>query len=108
MENTENAFVLASVRAVCRRWPRVEALPHAVLLIQGFTENISPDALTDVLERGEMHLFAQVLQVMDESLNMVYHERLRGYRHAMYLVIRKMTLEEGELEAMKELYARYP
>ncbi|EGZ06799.1 hypothetical protein PHYSODRAFT_530006, partial [Phytophthora sojae] len=92
---------------VCRRWPSVEALPHAVELIRTFTEDISKRALTNLLERGEPSLFFQVLQAVDESKNLAHHEKLRQYRLAMYLIPSKMTLKQGKLEAMKELYRRY-
>ncbi|EGZ06798.1 hypothetical protein PHYSODRAFT_250359 [Phytophthora sojae] len=107
MEETKEPFVLAKVRAVCRHWPSVEALPHAVHLIHTFTENITPWALTTLLERGDSSRFFQVLQAVDESVNLVHHKKLRQYRLAMYLIPSKMTLEQGNPEAMKELYKRY-
>lgn len=39
---------------------------------------------------------------------MIHHEKLRQYRLAMELVPYKMGLEEGRVDAMNELYKRYP
>ncbi|KAE9194337.1 hypothetical protein PF005_g17731 [Phytophthora fragariae] len=107
MQEPEEPFVLASVSVVCRRWPSVEDLPHAVHLIHTFTAEISKKALPDLLEHGDSSLFFRVLQAVDESVNLIHHEKLRQYRLAMQLIPSKMTLKGGKLQAMKELYKRY-
>lgn len=107
MAENESRFTLTSVAVVCRHLLGIQALPHVVHLIQEFTENTSQRALLGVLEEGNYHLFTRVLHAVDESLNMIHHEKLRQYRYAMQLVPCKMTLEEGALGAMQQLYDRY-
>ncbi|KAG3176666.1 hypothetical protein PC128_g17209 [Phytophthora cactorum] len=108
MAESDEHFILTSVAVVCRHCFGSKALPHVVHLIQVFTENISQEALLDILEERKIHLFTRVLHAVDESLNMVHHEKLRQYRYAMRLVPYRMCLDEGELEAMQQLYDRYP
>jgi len=64
-------------------------------------------ALPDVLKRGQTHMFYRALHAVEQSLTLVHHEKLRQYRRAMHLVPAKMTVEEGALKAMQELYAQY-
>lgn len=105
---TEDIFVWMGVHAVCREWPRVEALPHAVHLIQAYRGNISLVALPNVLEEGNTHLFYRVLHAVEQSSSLVHHEKLRQYRLAMRLIPAKTTMEEGALKAMRDLYTWYP
>ncbi|KAG7379994.1 hypothetical protein PHYPSEUDO_007867 [Phytophthora pseudosyringae] len=108
MAESEERFILTSVEAVCRHCSKLDALPHVVHLIQAFTENISEHALVNVIKQGKTHLFTRVLHAVDESLNIVYHEKLRQYRVAMEWVPHRFRLEDGELDALKGLYERYP
>ncbi|ETP18624.1 hypothetical protein F441_07180 [Phytophthora nicotianae CJ01A1] len=108
MTESEENFTLTSVIVVCRHGFGSRVIPHIVHLIQMFTENISEQALVDVLEERKSHLFTRVLNAVDESLNLVHHEKLRQYRYAMQLIPRAMTSDEGGLDAMQQLYDRYP
>ncbi|POM74756.1 Hypothetical protein PHPALM_8237, partial [Phytophthora palmivora] len=105
MAEHDELFILTRVQVACRDLARV---PHIVHLIHQFTENISQVALLNVLKDQNFHLLPQVLHAVDESSNMLYEEKLRQYRLAMYLVSSNMTLKEGKLNLMTELYRRYP
>ncbi|KAG2783512.1 hypothetical protein Pcac1_g7008 [Phytophthora cactorum] len=107
MAESDEHFILTNVAVVCHHCFGSKALPHVVHLIQVFTENISQEALLDILEERKIHLFTRVLHAVDESLNMVHHEKLRQYRYAMRLAPSKMPLAEGGLKAMQKLYDRY-
>ncbi|POM65873.1 Hypothetical protein PHPALM_18346 [Phytophthora palmivora] len=98
-------FILTNVQLSCRQ---LEGLPHVVHLIQQFTENISQRALVTVVKKKKTHFFFRTLRAVDESLNMVHEEKLRQYRLAMQLIPHNMTLKQGELKALKEIYQRYP
>ncbi|GMF22515.1 unnamed protein product [Phytophthora fragariaefolia] len=103
----EEEDVLEGVRIVCHQHSRIAALPHVVHLINEFADNISPSALTDLLKAGTKGLFLHVLRDVECSAKLLRYEKMRQYRLAMYLIPSKMTMGEGKLNAIKELYKRY-
>ncbi|KAF4139397.1 Ankyrin repeats (many copies) [Phytophthora infestans] len=104
---TEDTFVLTGVLAVCREWPEVGALPHVVQLTHEYSAKLSLLALPNLLNEGKFNQFYRALSAVEQSSQLVHHEKLRQFRLAMHLIPSKMTMQEGALKTMKELYARY-
>ncbi|OWY99344.1 hypothetical protein PHMEG_00029661 [Phytophthora megakarya] len=72
-----------------------------------FTENISRFALQSVVKTRKTQLFYRALNAVDGTLNLVHEEKLLQYRLAMKVIPGNMTLKQGQLKAMQEIFKRY-
>ncbi|EGZ12091.1 hypothetical protein PHYSODRAFT_517605, partial [Phytophthora sojae] len=100
----KNGF--SSARVVTRLAPDVEGLGHVARLLHAF---LFPDiSLVEAVKHNSLRLFLMTLHSVDNSNELIHHQKLQQYRYAMQLVPTEMTVQEDALTALKLLYERYP
>lgn len=106
MKKKEKKNGFSSARVVTRLAPDVEGLGHVARLLHAF---LFPDiSLVEAVKHNSLRLFLMTLHSVDNSNELIHHQKLQQYRYAMQLVPTEMTVQEDALTALKLLYERYP